>query len=670
MNTGFPSVVLFHQKRSVVLDCLLLAVCLFILSACQANGILIKPQATTVAPTLTQDQSVLPSSSIELPSDFCPENLTFATGFAAAQADETLVVVSDFADSQGNDPHKLTQDLVGRMRERLSTYPNIRVEQLNCAISPQAGSETALRIGSRKDVQATIMIWGVYTTPAESTVRINFKIVKEQESYLGAGFDRSLGPQAIQPSSFNVEADLGTQMNEMVAFTSGMVLVNANEHLAAELLFDSAISTANLQQASGFVRFIHLYRGVNDLYLGRSLDAISELEPLQPSQTVTGEALDPLDLPILNALGLAYSASGSKQKALEHFDQALALYQLIGDKAGEAKVLNGIGLTYSSYGEMQKALEHFDQAMPLYETLGDKAGKAWVLSNIGDVYAGLDEIQKTLEYYEQALPLYKAMDNKAGEARALTMLGLANSFLGEKELALKYYEQALPLHKAMGNEVGEAMILNNIGDIYSGLSEEEKALEYYEQALPLYQSMGNKTGEASTLAKVGKAYSDQGEIQKALEYYDQAIPLYQAAGDTAGEASIFTQIGNFFFSKGDWQKAIEYYEQAIPLYQLAGDKASEASTLTMIANSYSTLENSQKAIESMNNVVGIYHSIGDSSSEVKALDWLAVLQFLHNDLDGAAATLEIAIDLATEIDHPMLPMLQGLLDEINAKRNE
>lgn len=35
---------------------------------------------------------------------FCPDNLTFATGFAPAKVDETLVVVSNFADTLGNDP--------------------------------------------------------------------------------------------------------------------------------------------------------------------------------------------------------------------------------------------------------------------------------------------------------------------------------------------------------------------------------------------------------------------------------------------------------------------------------------------------------------------------------------------------------------------------------------
>ncbi|MCB0121892.1 MAG: hypothetical protein KDE58_06585, partial [Caldilineaceae bacterium] len=92
---------------------------------------------------------------------FCPDNLTFATGFAPAGEGETLVVVSNFADTLGNDPRNLTFDLIERMVATLAPHEQIRVERLNCAIKQQGGSETAMRIGSRSDVDARIVIWGV-----------------------------------------------------------------------------------------------------------------------------------------------------------------------------------------------------------------------------------------------------------------------------------------------------------------------------------------------------------------------------------------------------------------------------------------------------------------------------------------------------------------------------
>lgn len=111
---------------------------------------------------------------------FCPDNLTFATGFAPAQEEETLVVVSNFADTLGNDPRNLTFDLVERMVETLQPHEQIRIERLNCAIKQQGGSATAMRIGSRQDVDASIVIWGVYVEPPDPEVRLYFDIVKQK----------------------------------------------------------------------------------------------------------------------------------------------------------------------------------------------------------------------------------------------------------------------------------------------------------------------------------------------------------------------------------------------------------------------------------------------------------------------------------------------------------
>ncbi len=238
---------------------------------------------------------------------FCSDNLTFATGFAPAGEKETLVVVSNFADTLGNDPRNLTFDLIERMVATLALHEQIRVERLNCAIKQQGGSETAMRIGSRRDVDASIVIWGVYVEPPEPEVRIYFDIVKQQETYLGAGFDRNFGPQVIQPS-------LGEQVGEVVAFVAGVVLFNASEHLAAEPLFTTAIAAADQPLAAEFTRALRYYRGTNYLHLGRALEAKDDLLTIIPEQAPTDLSMDDLYLSLLNNLGYLYDALGRSSR--------------------------------------------------------------------------------------------------------------------------------------------------------------------------------------------------------------------------------------------------------------------------------------------------------------------------------------------------------------------
>ena len=382
---------------------------------------------------------------------FCPDNLTFATGFAGASEDETLVVVSNFADTVGNDPRNLTFDLVERMRETLAPHDKIRVERLNCAIKQQGGSETAMRIGSRQDVDASIVLWGIYVEPPDPEVRIYFDIVKEKETYLGIGFDRSFGPQTIQPSMFDFKASLGTQIGEVMAFATGLVLFNAAEYLAAEPLFTTAIAVADQALAAEFARAIRFYRGTNYLHLGRFLEAKPDLDALKSDQALTSDNLDDLDLSILNNLGLVYSALGEKLQALDYYNQALPLSRAVGDRAGEATTLNNIGRVYAALGEKPQALDYFNQALPLWRAVGDRAGEATTLNNIGSVYSALGDKPQALDYYNQALPLRRAVGDRWGESITRFNLGIIYVQLGELAKAQEQLEIVVALDEAIGH---------------------------------------------------------------------------------------------------------------------------------------------------------------------------------------------------------------------------
>ncbi len=66
----------------------------------------------------------------------------------------------------------------------------------------------------------------------------------------------------------------------------------------------------------------------------------------------------------------------------------------------------------------------------------------------------------------------------------------------------------------------------------------------------------------------------------------------------------------------------------------------------------------------------IRQEIGAAWEEVISRWWLGVIYQKQGNLDAAAESLETAITLATELDHPNLPALQALLAEINAQRGE
>ena len=259
-------------------------------------------------------------------------------------------------------------------------------------------------------------------------------------------------------------------------------------------------------------------------------------------------------------------------KAIRKWEQALPLWQKVGNKEQEAVINLTLGRVYDLLGFKPKALEHYNQALTLYQALKDRAGEATTLNNIGSVYDALGEKQKALDFYQQALPLRRAVEDRSQEATTLNNIGLVYDALGEKQKALDFYQQALPLRRAVRDRAGEATTLNNIGSVYYALGEKQKALDFYQQALPLSRAVGNRSKEATTLNNIGLVYDALGEKQKALDFYQQALPLWRAVGDRAGEATTLNNIGYLLKQQKQPQLAIIFYKQSVNVYEtLRGD---------------------------------------------------------------------------------------------------
>jgi tetratricopeptide (TPR) repeat protein len=84
------------------------------------------------------------------------------------------------------------------------------------------------------------------------------------------------------------------------------------------------------------------------------------------------------------------------KEALATFQQALGIYQQIGDKAGEAEALNHIGEVYNQLSQNNEALKVLQQALAIRQELKDRKGEGETLDNIGEAYDGLSEYPKAL----------------------------------------------------------------------------------------------------------------------------------------------------------------------------------------------------------------------------------------------------------------------------------
>ncbi|MEG5171897.1 CHAT domain-containing protein [Microcoleus sp. B3-D7] len=260
--------------------------------------------------------------------------------------------------------------------------------------------------------------------------------------------------------------------------------------------------------------------------------------------------------------------AASYQEALQKFDAARSLYQMLRNREKEAYTLHQMGFITNRLGDRQQALNYYKQALSWNQTVADRPKQAVILNNIGAVYYALGEKQQAIDYYNQVLSLIREMGDRP-EA-SINLSNISN----------------IPANSdtSLGDRTAEATTLNNIGLAYNDLGEKQKAKEYFNQALPLFRAMGDRAKEATTLTNIGLVYSDLGEKQTALDYYKQALDLRQKAGDRRGEALTLNNTGTTYSELGKQQEAEEYFKQALPLFRAVGDRPGEALTLYNMAN--------------------------------------------------------------------------------------
>jgi tetratricopeptide (TPR) repeat protein len=111
------------------------------------------------------------------------------------------------------------------------------------------------------------------------------------------------------------------------------------------------------------------------------------------------------DAGALYQLGWAERATGDPAAALEHYGQALRLYQSAGDRGNEAATLTGIGNVHHGLGEPQRALEYYGQALPIRREVGDRAGEAVTRYNLAMVHRAQGDLTRAVAELEQAIEL-------------------------------------------------------------------------------------------------------------------------------------------------------------------------------------------------------------------------------------------------------------------------
>ncbi len=134
---------------------------------------------------------------------------------------------------------------------------------------------------------------------------------------------------------------------------------------------------------------------------------------------------------VLTNIGAALAIQGASGKALEAYQEALAIQLKIEDRRGEAITRQKIAGTYISIGRAPEAHNEFNLALNGMRAVMDRPGEAVVLNGIAILMRDQNDLQRALELNKQAIQIIETLRAKVSSHQ------LRTSYFASQE---SYYE--------------------------------------------------------------------------------------------------------------------------------------------------------------------------------------------------------------------------------------
>ena len=131
-------------------------------------------------------------------------------------------------------------------------------------------------------------------------------------------------------------------------------------------------------------------------------------------------------------------------------EEALALYELVGDRVGQSRALNNLAVHAWIRGRGQESLEMFSRAEALATEAGDTGGAAATQYNVGDVLVRLGRSDEAVTLLRELLPVLSGLGVEDFHAAARRALGLALVLQGEPEEGERMLHEARDALEALG----------------------------------------------------------------------------------------------------------------------------------------------------------------------------------------------------------------------------
>jgi tetratricopeptide (TPR) repeat protein len=197
----------------------------------------------------------------------------------------------------------------------------------------------------------------------------------------------------------------------------------------------------------------------------------------------------------LNNLGMAMTAAGLLDDAMNRFTAAREIFARIGDRGGESNSLANMASVLRRQGDPTSALRHLEAAMGYYRLTGSANHVGITLRSMANAHLQLGQAAEALRCAQEAVDLATWLEFPLDIAQANNVLGSACRQLGELVLAEIAHRQALEMGANCESEFEQAWAHRGLGSVALADGHPSVALVHWHNAHALFQDVGSPLAE-------------------------------------------------------------------------------------------------------------------------------------------------------------------------------
>jgi predicted ATPase len=284
---------------------------------------------------------------------------------------------------------------------------------------------------------------------------------------------------------------------------------------------------------------------------------------------------------------------GEFEKAIEHFEKALVLYdpEQQRDESLRYSQNSGVGTKCHAawalwiIGRPDRALERIDQALQLAQALSEPHGLAHACFFAAILHQLRREVRRAQDFAEAGIAISRKHELVLYEAMATIVRGWALTEQGNKLEGIEQMREGIAAHKATGTEVLLPHFLALLAEALGKDGQADEGLRQLEEALAIAHRNGDRYYEA-------ELYRIKGELLLVRTRGLRSDAAETIEGRAEAETTVFEQVESCFrrsFETARQQKAESWkLRAAMSLSHLYEDQGRRGPAYDLLSETYNS----------------------------------------------------------------------------------